>query len=77
MARGPNRIRLLREQDSLTLEQLGLKTGIDPSALSRYERSERGVPDHHKLALADHFEVRVAYLMRWDDNGKHAASEAS
>lgn len=57
----------------MSQEALGRLTGIDPTQISRAERGLRGLPDHAKLALAEHFGVTVSYLMKWDDEGKAAA----
>lgn len=66
----PNRIRRLRRREELTLKQLAEKVGVSESMMSRYETSDRPIPDDVKRQLAQIFEVSVAYLMRWDlDNG--------
>ncbi|WP_423917980.1 helix-turn-helix domain-containing protein [Frigoribacterium sp. 2-23] len=60
---GP-RLRSLRSAQGLTLQQLGDRTGISPSTLSRLESGERRATLELLLPLADVFEVTLDELAR-------------
>lgn len=73
------RIKKLRQQEGLTLLQLALQTGIDPSALSRYERGKRRITLDHAFVLASFFECTVEFLMdrdNGDGNGERKSEAA-
>lgn len=72
------RIKKLRQQEGLTLLQLALETGIDPSALSRYERGKRRITLDHAFVLATFFECSVEFLMGREngDNGQRKSEAA-
>ncbi|KEK12994.1 hypothetical protein EP18_03780 [Lysinibacillus sphaericus] len=61
------RLRLLRNENNLTLRELEKQTGITYSALGKYERDERQ-PDFDTLEkLADHFDVSIDWLLARTD----------
>lgn len=57
-----NRIKQLRQQRKITLQQLSDKTDISISSLSAYENNKRSPKIENWLKLADFFDVPVAYL---------------
>lgn len=57
----------------LTQTDVAERLGVSTVSVSRYERGLIGIPDRHKLALAEMFGVHVVYLMGWEDNGEVAA----
>lgn len=64
---GRNRIRDLRVAAGLTGQQLAAALGVDAATVSRWENEVTGVPDKHKLTLAERFGVSVSHLMGWAD----------
>ena len=57
-----NRIRELRNEQGLTLKELGEKTGLAPNTISQYETGNREPKLKTWQKLADYFEVSVSYL---------------
>ncbi|UUZ80798.1 helix-turn-helix domain-containing protein [Paenibacillus sp. P26] len=58
-----NRIAYLREQHSLTQEELSLKLDISRASLSHYEKNRRE-PDYETLVkIANYFNVSIDYLL--------------
>ena len=51
-----NTIRQLRQQNNLTMKELGSKIGVAESTISLYECQKRQIPD-------DYFGVSVDYLL--------------
>lgn len=61
------RLKDLRTSKGLSQRELGKRLGITNSAISMYERGERE-PDYETLeAIADLFNVDIAYLLGKDD----------
>ena len=58
-----NTIRQLRQQNNLTMKELGSKIGVAESTISLYECQKRQIPDDIKIKLADYFGVSVDYLL--------------
>ncbi|NLC96875.1 MAG: helix-turn-helix transcriptional regulator [Erysipelotrichaceae bacterium] len=57
------RLRILRNENNLTMKQLGEKLDLTEQAISMYERGER-TPNYEKLeSIADYFNVDMDYLM--------------
>jgi transcriptional regulator with XRE-family HTH domain len=61
----PNRLRALRKSAGLTLPQLAVEIGVDPTTAYRWETSRVGIPDERKAELAEKFDVSIAHLMCW------------
>lgn len=62
-----SRLKTLRKENNLTLDELHSKTGISISALSRYEKGTR-IPKIEQIQkLADYFGVSVGYLQGVSD----------
>lgn len=64
------RIRFLREQNSLSQLDLSRKLHISNSALSQYESGARTPSDDIKLKIASYFGVSVDYLLGLPDKQK-------
>jgi transcriptional regulator with XRE-family HTH domain len=58
-----NRIRLLRKKQKLTYTDLGEKTGIHYSTLSRIEKNQRTMTIDQAWAIADYFQTSIDYLI--------------
>lgn len=71
----PNRLKALRKSAGLTLPQLAVQIGVDPTTVHRWETSRGQIPDERKQELAETFDVSIAHLMCWtgDDCEKDAA----
>lgn len=57
------RLKSLRKEKDLTLEELAQKLGVTKQVLSRYERGERQADYGTLVKIADFFEVSVDYLL--------------
>lgn len=57
-----NRIKELRQENNLTLRQLGAKLDMKNSTLSQYETGKRDPNDKIWQKLADFFHVPISYL---------------
>lgn len=57
-----NRIKKLRHEKKITLQQLSKVTGISVSSLSAYENNRRSPKIENWIKIADFFNVPVAYL---------------
>ena len=57
------RLRELRKEQKLTLDELGAAIGISRQVLSRYERGEREADYETLKALSKHFCVSIDYLL--------------
>lgn len=64
-----NRLKELREQKHLTLQELADKTGLSNQAISFYERGKRKPKIESWQKLADFFGVSVPYLQGIDVEG--------
>lgn len=62
-----NRVKQLRQQRKVTLQQLSNKTGISISSLSAYENNRRSPKIENWIKLADFFGVSVSYLQGVSD----------
>lgn len=61
-------IRILREKQNLTLEEVGKRTGTTKQTIKRYESGEIStIPYDRILALAKCFGVSPGYLMGWEN----------
>lgn len=62
----------------LSLDDVARALDITERTVYRWERGDTGIPDHHKLALADLLNVSVIWLMGWEDedngNGTRAVA---
>lgn len=64
------RLRELRQQKGLSLEEVGRLLSMSFNAIAMYERGERTPPAHRLQRLADFYGVSVDYLLgRTDDPG--------
>lgn len=62
------RIRMLREQNGMTLEELGNKVGVGKSTVRKWENGMIANMRRDKIAkLADALGVTPTELMGWDD----------
>ena len=61
-----NRIKEIRQKNSLTLEKMGEKVGIAKNTLSRYESGKREPKLEVWQKLADFFNVSVPYLQGFE-----------
>lgn len=62
MKKTANRIKELRQENNLTLRQLGEKLNMRDNTLSQYETGKRDLNDKIWQKLADFFQVPVSYL---------------
>lgn len=62
-----NRIASLRKAQDISAEELAVHLKVSRAAICRYELGRAGVPDRHKLSLAELFGVSVSWLMNWPD----------
>lgn len=80
MVLGENRIGRLRKAQGLTTTDLGSICGVHEHTVRRWENAGPGggVPDKHKIRLAELFGVSISYLMGWDEpdggNGQRVAA---
>ena len=61
-----NRLKEIRQKNSLTLEKMGEKVGIAKNTLSRYESGKREPKLEVWQKLADFFDVSVPYLQGFE-----------
>lgn len=62
-----NRLKELRQENNLTLKELGQKVGMANNTLSQYETGKREPKLETWQALANFFDVTVPYLQGIDD----------
>lgn len=62
-----NRLKELRHEKKLTQEELAGKIGVSKITILRWENGERQIKPDKAQALADYFEVTVAYLLGYSD----------
>ena len=70
-----NRLKELRQKNSLTLEKMGEKVGIAKNTLSRYESGKREPKLEVWQKLADFFNVSVPYLQGLDEHTSNRLKE--
>lgn len=70
-----NRIRELRNKQSLTLKELGEKVGLAPNTISQYETGDREPKLKTWQKLADYFDVTVPYIQGVSDVKKDFSKE--
>lgn len=73
------RIRTLRHQHKMSMEELGSKIGVGRSAILKYEKGEvENLPRSTIEKMSIIFGVSPAYLMcfdEWDQNSEHLSDE--
>lgn len=69
----PNRLAALRTAAGLTVPQLAVAIGKDPTTVWRWEKCRIAIPDEQKVVLAQKFGVTVGHLMAYDDGEDVAA----
>lgn len=73
------RIRTLRIQHKMSMEELGSKIGVGRSAILKYEKGEvENLPRSTIEKMSVIFGVSPAYLMcfdEWDQNSEHLSDE--
>lgn len=63
-----NRLKILREENNLSREELASLLGLSYWAISKYENNER-IPDHDTLnKIADYFKTTIDYLLGRSNN---------
>lgn len=68
----PKRLKKLRQNNNLTLKQLGKEVGITESAVGSLEHGRRSVSLATLVRIADFFDVSLDYLVgRSDDPRRH------
>ena len=70
-----NRLKEIRQRNSLTLEKMGEKVGIAKNTLSRYESGKREPKLEVWQKLADFFKVSVPYLQGFDEHKSNRLKE--
>ena len=63
-----DRIRKLREQCSLTQEEVGKKIGVTKATVNRYETGEIDIKRTIAIKLADVLNTTPQYIMGWDES---------
>lgn len=73
------RIRILRKQHKMSMEELGSKIGVGKSAILKYEKGEvENLPRSTIEKMSILFGVSPSYLMcfdEWDKNSEHLSDE--
>lgn len=73
------RIRILRKQHKMSMEELGSKIGVGKSAILKYEKGQvENLPRSTIEKMAILFGVSPSYLMcfdEWDKNSEHLSDE--
>lgn len=69
-----NRLKQLREENHLTIQQLADELGVANGTISRYEQGSREPKLKTWKQLADFFEVSTTYLMGFSDTKKSPAA---
>ncbi len=70
MATLADRIKSLRKSAGLTQKELGEVLGIAKNTISQYENGQHAPNDEIKIAITNHFNVSMDYLMgKTDDPG--------
>ena len=73
------RIRILRKQHKMSMEELGSKIGVGKSAILKYEKGEvENLPRSTIEKMSILFGVSPSYLMcfdEWDNNSEHLSDE--
>ena len=64
------RIRNLREDSDLTLQQVGKAINVPQRTYAYYESGQRMVPPHVLCALADYYKVSVDFILGRTDKKK-------
>ena len=70
-----NRLKEIRQKNSLTLEKMGEKVGIAKNTLSRYESGKREPKLEVWQKLAEFFNVSVPYLQGLDEHTSNRLKE--
>lgn len=65
-----NRLRMLRKQHELTLEELGAQLNSSKGTLANLENAKKNPSVDMLIKLADFFDVSVDYLIGRSDNPK-------
>ena len=74
----PERLKDLRVERSLTLEQLAEQTGISKSALGKYEADDfKDISPFSIMELAKFYGVSTDYLMGMTETKKHPNTDLS
>jgi len=64
-----DKIKKLREEQNLTLEEVGKRTGTTKQTISRYESGEISTIPYDRIELlAKCFKVHPGYIMGWQDD---------
>lgn len=63
-----NRLKKLRQEKKLTQEELASEIGVSKITILRWENGERQIKPDKAQALADYFEVNLAYLLGFTDS---------
>jgi len=75
------RIRVLRKQHKMSMEELGSKLGVGKSAILKYEKGQvENLPRSTIEKMAILFGVSPSYLMcfdEWDENSEHLSDEVT
>lgn len=67
------RLQELREARGEQRTEIATLCRVGERTVQRWEEGATGIPDHHKLTLADYFGVSVEHLMGWDCTGAAAS----
>lgn len=70
-----NRLRELREDRDMTLEDIGRKIGVSPQAVGRYETEARHLSDDLILTFCSLYGVTADYLLGLSNSPRPTVSE--
>lgn len=65
------RLRNLRESESMPQREIAAILGMTTQQYSLYERGEREIPFHHVITLAKFYGVSIDYIAGLTDNKKN------
>lgn len=64
------RLKLLRTEHNLSLRDVAKACGVSKSSIDMYEKGKRRPKRESLEAIADLFNVDIAYLMGWEEQEK-------
>ena len=70
-----DRLKKLRNERGCSLRDVAASCNISKSAIEMYENGKRKPKIENAEALADYFNVNLAYLMGWEDEQQNTPDE--
>lgn len=69
------RLKIWRKTNQLTSKQVEAVTGISQAAISLYENNKREVSIAYIIALYEHYNIDIVYILTGKMNEKHLSTE--